>query len=344
MAVDRRRVDYAELHAAVARALSTAGVPERDADIASRVIVEADACGRPSHGVARLPTYADMLRRGAIVATAAVEVLHDDDHTFGIDGHDGLGEVAVTVAVEMAIDRSTRSGIAMGLVRNINNPGMLAAYGMLAAQAGRILLLACNAAPAMAPHGGSQPWLGTNPLCIAIPRASGHPPILDMATSVAAKGVIRAAARDGRTIPIGWALDRDGQPTTDPAAALAGTLLPIGGAKGSGLALMIDLIAGVLAGSGSARTVLGLHDQGPSRAGALVIAVDPARFMAPSIFEAMLDAYLAELRAMPPAAGFEAVLVPGERAWRERDRSLAEGVPVTDTDWAALTALGVSAG
>lgn len=337
-----RRVALDALLRAVAAALRSAGVPDADATVAARVIVEADACGRSSHGVARLPIYLERLRSGAIRAAAPLDVLHDTGGTFGLDGNDGLGEVALSAALNMALDRAGRFGVAMGLVRNINNPGMLAAYGMAAVRADRILIIACNAAPAMAPHGARDAWLGTNPLCIAIPRASGAPVVLDMATSVAAKGVVRAAAREGRPIPAGWALDLSGDPTTDPEAALTGTLLPVGGAKGAGLALMIDLIAGVLAGSGAGPTVRGLHDGRPSRVGALLIAADPARFMDMSAFGGMVDAYLAEMASLPPAVGSEAVLVPGERAWRERERSQADGVLIDEAAWARLMGPEVS--
>ncbi len=230
----------------------------------------------------------------------------------------------------------------MGLVRNINNPGMLAAYGIMATLAGKIAIVACNAAPAMAPYGGSQPWLGTNPLCIAIPSASGPPPILDMATSVAAKGALRVAQRDGRQIPSGWALDPAGMPTNDPGLGLAGTLLPMAGPKGSGLALMIDLLAGVLAGSSSGPDVQGLHAALPSRAGGCVIAIDPGRFLAPPTFEGLVASYLAAMRAMPPSPGAPGVLAPGERAWRQRERSRIDGVLLSETAWGALIAAGVS--
>lgn len=336
---DQHIVPVEELRAAVMRILVHRGVADADARIVADVTIDADLDGRPSHGVARLPAYIEKLEQGGIVGDASTDVILEAGAVFVLDGHDGFGQVALVQATRMALERSRRFGIACGTVRNTNNPGMLAAYGRIAAEDGQIAIVACNAAPAMPPHGGTVAMLGTNPLCIALPLGTAPGPLLDMATSAAAKGAIRDAGRKGLPIPADWALDRSGQPTTDPAAALEGLLLPSGGAKGAGLAMMVDLLSGLLSGGSVGTEVRGLHDPASSGIAAIVITIDPAAFGPADTFERRLGAYMDAVRAVPPGAGVAEVLVPGDRASQARQRHVRDGVPLPPKLWTELRGL-----
>ncbi len=322
------RVAHQELTGLVTAILAGRGVPESDARTVAELTVDADLCGRPSHGVARLPAFLAKLDQGGIDPRAVPEKLRDRGATFVIDGHDGFGQLAVCAAVRAALRRSERYGVAWGAIRNTNNPGMLLSYGRMAAQAGQIAVIACNAAPAMPPYGGAEPFLGTNPICLAIPGSAGPYPILDMATTASSKGAIRAAERSGTPLPPGWALAPDGSPTTDPVLALKGMLQPAGGAKGAGLSLMVDLLAGLVSGGAAGPEVRGLNTAEPSRIGGFVITLVPDAFTDREAIDQRLTGYLAALRAVRPARGVAEVLLPGERAWRTRQQHLAEGVPV----------------
>jgi LDH2 family malate/lactate/ureidoglycolate dehydrogenase len=336
---DTVRIAIDDLRDTVVAGLVASGARPDDARTVAEITIDADLDGRASHGVARIPAFLAKLKHGGIDPVAVPTVDHDNGVVFGIDGRAGFGQVAVALATSMAIERAAKFGISCGTVRETNNPGMLGAYGRRAADAGQIAILACNATPAMPPHGGSAALLGTNPLCIAVPHLGGAAPILDMATSAAAKGAIRDASRKGLPIPPDWALDRVGLPTTDPVEALAGLLRPAGGAKGSGLALMIELLAGVLAGAATGPAVRGLHDPEPSRVGAIIITLAVEAFLPRAEFEERLDGYLGEVRAIPPAPGFHEVLVPGDRGWRDRQRNLVDGVSIPAALWADLQGL-----
>jgi LDH2 family malate/lactate/ureidoglycolate dehydrogenase len=341
--VAEAQVAVADLRTTITDLLVLRGVPRADATVVADVSIDADLDGRASHGVARIPTFVHKLEQGGIVPDGSPTLVHDHGAIFVLDGRDGFGQVALHLAMTLSLERSRQYGIAYGAVRNTNNPGMLGSYGRMAAERGQIAILGCNAAPAMPPPGGAAPSLGTNPLCIALPASRGAPPLLDMATSAASKGAIRAAGRRGDEIPVGWAVDGDGAPTTDPTAAFEGMLLPAGGIKGAGLALMIELLSGLLADGSVGDEVRALHDPGPSRASAFVITIDPAAFGSTQRFDERLLERLAAVHAIAPARGATEVLVPGDRSWRSRQQHLATGVPIPDALWAELQDLAAAA-
>jgi LDH2 family malate/lactate/ureidoglycolate dehydrogenase len=202
-------------------------------------------------------------------------------------------------------------------------------------------IVSANAAPSMAPWGGRAAQLGTNPICVAIPTGGDVDIVLDMASSVVARGKIRLAATTGKSIPLGWALDSDGRPTENPQSAMTGTLLPIGGPKGYGLALIVDVLAGVLTGSS-----FGVHvpstDQlsEPPSSGFFVQALDIGAFADPLEFQQNLQQLIAEIRESPRAQGVERIFLPGEIEWRTKQERLEAGVPVPDTLRQDLVRLG----
>jgi LDH2 family malate/lactate/ureidoglycolate dehydrogenase len=193
-------------------------------------------------------------------------------------------------------------------------------------------MVSANAAPSMAAWGGTIPLMGTNPVCVAIPTGEEVDIVLDMASSVVARGKIRLAASKGEPIPLGWALDEQGLPTNDPAAAMKGTLLPIGGPKGYGLALVVDILSGVLTGSDFGPRIPSVHDSGSKvSAGFAVQALDIAAFADPEDFERDIRLLIADIRRSPRASGTERIYLPGEIEWLKKQERLQHGIPVPDS-------------
>lgn len=295
--------------------LRSQGVPAADADIVAGSIGFAHAHGKATHGIPRLPIYVERIRKGLMQATTPLTELSAAPAMALLDAGDGFGQVAAIRGMERAVDMARACGVGLVGIRNSHNFGTAAFIAARAAEQGMAGQVFSNAAPAIAPTGGNRPLFGTNPMAWAFPAPDGHPPIiLDMATSQAARGKIRLAATNGETIPSGWALDPEGHPTEDPAAALAGSMLPLGGAKGYGLSLVVDVMAGLLTGSGFAGTARNLNNpDGPSRCGHMLIAIDIARFLPPGDYAAAMEALIAATRAAGPEG---AVALPGERGAR----------------------------
>jgi LDH2 family malate/lactate/ureidoglycolate dehydrogenase len=229
---------------ACGRILEKVGVPPEQARIIAEVTVEADLRGIGSHGLLRLPAYVHRVQAGLMAADTQLKVVRERGATVLLDAQGGFGQVAGVYAMNQAIERARQHGVGFVAVRNANHFGIAAYYTMMALPHRMIGIAATNAAPSMAAWGGTTPVLGTNPISVAIPTGQDVDIVLDMASSVVARGKIRAAATKGERIPLGWALDAEGRPTEDPQAALKGTLLPIGGPKGYGLALVVDVLAG----------------------------------------------------------------------------------------------------
>ena len=322
-------IAYADLTDLVVAALLRAGVARARAELIAESAIDSDLGGRASHGVVRIAGYLAKAGRGGIDRTAEPALIQDNGTVFAIDARNGFGQLAFALAVDMAAERSRERGVSCGTIRNLNNAGALGYFARRATRAGQIAIVAGNATPAMPPYGGRAARLGTNPLCVAIPATDGSSPVLDMATSAASKGTIRQAARRGTPIPSDWALTAEGAPTTDPNAALEGLLLPFGGAKGYGIALMVEILSGVLSGAGIGDEVRPLGDvASPSNAGAFVLTLSPDAFMPRAEFDLRLAALLAKIRGSDPLPGFERVLVPGDRYWEERERRLRDGIAI----------------
>ncbi len=325
--------------------LEAVGVSREDAQVVADTLVFSDLRGVSSHGVARLATYVRRVKLGLINPRALPCVVRKTVSTALVDGGNGFGQVATVKAINLAIEMAGAAGVAVVGVRNSNHFGTAAYYAMVAVKAGMIGMVLSNAAPAMAPWGGTLAMLGTNPLAVGIPAREEPPILLDMSTSVAARGKIRLAARKGEMIPEGWALDSKGQPTRVPQEALTGTLLPISGPKGYGLALVIDLLAGLLTGSGFGRGVKALDDlSGPVRAGHFVAAVSVDAFADPVGFLADVDSLIREIRQCPRMAGVQRIYLPGEIEFERSVRLEREGIPLSHEVAADLAALGVELG
>ena len=294
--------------------------------------------GTDSHGVARVPIYVERLRGGVLNPRPRPSVVRRNGAVAVVDGDEGPGQVAALFATDLSIELAREFGVGIVSVRRSAHFGAAAYYAMRAAEQGLVAMALTNTEPLVIPYGGSEPALGTNPICLAAPSADGIFNV-DMATSQVAMNRVWNARDEGRPIPEGWGVDSRGSTTTDAAAVVAG--MPLGGYKGYGLALMVEVLCGVLAGAGVRHGVGELYggDAQPQDTGHFHLAIDPERTVGRARFAEVLGGLLAELRAIPPSPGFDEVLVAGdpeERARAERERS---GIPLEPALWATLSDL-----
>ena len=291
--------------------------------------------GTDSHGVARLPVYVERLRAGVLNGRPRPSVVRRDGAVAVVDGDLGPGQVASVVATDLSIELAREHGTGVAVVRRSAHNGAQAFYAMRAAERGMLAMSMTNTEPLVIPHGGAEPALGTNPICLAAPSGGGVFN-LDMATSQVAMNRIWNARDEGRPIPEGWGVDAEGRTTTDAAAVTAG--MPLGGYKGYGLALMVEVLCGVLAGAGVRRGVGDLYGdhREAQNTGHFHLAIDPERTVGRERFAAVLAGLLDELRAIPPAPGFDEVLVPGDPEDRARARRERDGVPIEPALWRTL--------
>jgi len=338
-------VDRAALLRFTTACFRSAGVRAADATATADVLVLADARGHPSHGVSRLRQYLRLVDAGSVSPRPRVTVTSRRTAIELWDADHALGPAVAHRAMQRAIRRARRTGIAAIVVHEAGHFGIAGAYALRAMDAGMCAIATCNGTPIIPPTGARQPALGTNPLAIGVPDGTGRGFLLDMATSVVAGGKVEVAARRGVPIPEGWALDADGRPTTDAVAALKGMMLPLGGAaetsgyKGYGLAAAIDLLTGVLGGGAFGLSVAGMWDTGhPSTIGQLLLAIDPSAFGDRDAFFARVRAWRAEMTSRARQDGVDEILVPGDKEWRadERQRERVELVPAVLEDLAQL--------
>jgi len=317
------------LEAFVAGVFVALRVPERDALAVAGLMAEADALGYDTHGVFRLRQYANRLRDGGCNAVARPSVVSETMATVLIDGDNGLGHLAMKFACDLAIQKARVAGIGWIGVRGGNHAGPAALYVRPQAQDGLIGLAgAVGSANHVAPFGGSDILLGTNPIAIAAPSGGPDPFVLDMATTVVAMGKIKTLAQRGEKMPEGWMVGRDGKPLTDPARRDEGFLLPIGGAKGYGLSVAIGLLAGVLNGGAFGADVVDFTNdtKSPTNTGQFVAAIDVAAFVGPAAFEAHCRRAFDALKAATPLPGHDPVRIPGEGRAARRAAADADGI------------------
>ncbi|MFZ5825339.1 MAG: Ldh family oxidoreductase [Bacillota bacterium] len=308
---DLIRVPAAELESWAAAVLREVGLPEADAAEVAQHLLFAEMRGLSSHGLCRLPLYTKRLEAGSMEPVTAPEVITETAVSALIDGRNGMGQVVARRAAELAAAKAKASGLAAVAVRNSNHCGCLAYYTLLMADQGLVGLATTNAMPTMVPHGGREPFFGTNPLSLAAPAGLNAPFVLDMATSQVARGKILTAAQAGRAIPAGWALGRNGDPTTDPLEALNGLMLPLAGPKGSGLAFMVEILSGVLPGGQIGPQIPRELDR-PQGIGHFFLALRPDLFLPEQEFRQRMDQTIARLRQVEPAACERSILLPGE--------------------------------
>lgn len=324
---ESRRIPAPALEAWARALLEGAGLEAHAAQKVAASLVEASLRGVDTHGVARLPVYVERLRAGGLNRAPRPKVVREHAATALVDGDNGPGQVAGVFAAELSAELAGRNGVGAVSVRHSNHYGAAAHYVMPLARRGLIALSTTNADPLVVPFGGRAPELGTNPIALAAP-AGDHLFVLDMATSQVAANRVWGARDESRPIPEGWAVDEHGAPTTDPAAAEA--MVPLGGYKGYGLAAMVEILSGVLAGAGvgfGVSPLFGANDR-PQQTGHFHLALDPERTVGRARFEELLGGLLERLRDSPAADGFEEVLVAGDPEERTRREREADGVPV----------------
>jgi LDH2 family malate/lactate/ureidoglycolate dehydrogenase len=335
------RYQYGDLLRYCCGVLENLDVPADDARHVAECLLYSDLRGVDSHGVIRLPVYARRLQAGVVKARPAVAV----ERSFGavalVNGDNGLGPAVGARAMETALEMAAASGIAFAGVRASNHFGAAGYYVQAAVRRGYIGCAVSNAPPNMAPFGGRERFLGTNPIAVGIPAGAEPPLYFDASTSVTARGKIIVAAQRGLDIPEGWAIDPQGVPTTNARQALAGAVLPFGGAKGSAISFLIDILCGVWTGAAFALHLNTLEDLGSvQNVGHVFVALRTDLFLAGGEFGRRMDEILGMLKASKPAPGVERVVVPGEpEAWREAENQ-ALGIPLSPQTVAELVGLG----
>jgi len=322
------------------------GMAREDAFIVADGLVQSNLRGVDSHGVTRVGIYAKRLKMGLVNPHPDVKIVRESDATLLVDGDNGMGQVVGVRALELGLEKVKQSGGAYVGVRRSNHYGAGAYYVQRAVAQDVVAFAYSNAPPTMAPWGGVDPYVGTNPYAFGVP-AGGYPPIIvDMATSIVARGKIILAAERGESIPEGWAIDKHGNSTTDAQEALQGSVLPFGGPKGYALSLMIDIMAGALTGAGFGPRVNSLYDNfnEPQDVGAFFKLIDIGQFADPPAFKANIDRIIEEIKSSRRAEGTEEIFLPGEIEFRMEQERKASGVPVGAQTVAELREVGRTCG
>ena len=319
--------------------LAAHGMPQADAAVMADCLVQADLRGVPSHGVGHLPIYLERLRLGLINKAPRLQPKRVTPVAASLDGECGFGFVVATRAMKEAIAMAEVMGIGVVSVRRSTHFGMAASYVLQAVTAGMMSLVFTNASRAMPPWGGRRKMFGTNPFAAGAPGGAEGPYVLDMSPAVMARGRIRRAHAAGQAIPAGAALDADGRPTTDAGAALKGSLLPIGGAKGSALAMLMDIFSGVISGAAFAGGVSTQYDlTQPQDVGHFFLAMRPDLFLPKETYMARMDELVRLVHANEPMEGVDAVRMPGERGNRMELQRRQDGIPYLRADIEKLAA------
>ncbi len=325
----------------VAHLFESQRVPAADAARVAECLVQADLRGVSSHGVGRVPIYIDRLRRGLVNPQPSMTVERPTTVAARVDGDNGLGFLVGTKSMQTAIDSAGKHGLGFVLAYHSNHFGMAASYLKQATAAGLAAFVFTNASPAMPIWGGRAPLLGTSPFAFAAPASPGRPAVmLDMAMSVVARGKVRRAMQRNEPIPLGWALDKDGRDTTDAKAGYEGVVLPFGGVKGSGLSLMMEILAGVMSGANFGGEVRNqyLDFETPQNVGHCFIAIRPDLFMPMQSYEARMGELSSRAKATERAEGFDEILLPGEPEERIAARRENEGIPLDSQELQQLVA------
>lgn len=330
----------------VTRILNAAGAAQANAQQVANSLVSSNLAGHDSHGVVRVTQYLNTISAGDLDPTAQPAVTQETAVTAMVDARHGFGQIAAHLAMEVTIKKAQASGLAATGLFNCNHVGRLGEWVQMAADTGLIGLAFCNGGRPgglVAPFGGAGRFLGTNPIAAAVPVAGRPPVVIDFATSIAPEGKVRVARNKGETLPEGWILDSAGHPTTNPSDLYAGgMLLPMAGHKGYGLSLLVELLGGILTG----QSCPGLPDYAVLKNGVLFIVLSLEAFRPPEEVLAEGANFCNHLKAVPPAPGFDEVLLPGEPEQRTARQRRAQGIPIDETTWRQLTEaaaeLGVS--
>lgn len=319
-----------KVKALTARIAEAAGVDPADAAIFADSLVEADVHGIGTHGISRLNIYMRRIQKGLIDPRAALDVTQNRPTVLAVDAGNGLGQVQAVKVLDRLIPLAREYGVAAATISNSQHFGSLSYYCNRAADENLILIAFTNCEPSMSPAGGCQAYFGTNPLAASFPTGKGFPVKVDLATSLVARGNIIAAQKKGEDIPLGWALDLEGNPTTDAAQALMGTVLTMAGHKGYALALMVEVFSGVLSGAAVGSEIGSMYKDMDRKqdVGHFFCLMDIEAFMPVAAFRARIDAMIDAIKACRKRPGVDEILVPGERSFRKAVESRRRGIAI----------------
>jgi L-2-hydroxycarboxylate dehydrogenase (NAD+) len=331
MPEDQKRVSAAQLAGFINRALAAAGLPAADAETVAGLMVEADLRGSDTHGVIRLPLYVRRIRAGGINVKPDIRVVSDRPSAALIDGDNAMGHLVMRRAAHLAIEKGKTTGIGWVGARMSNHAGPAALYATMPLKHDMIgLYFAMGSNNHLPPWGGAENLLGTSPMAVAVPAQDEPAIVLDMSPTVAAFGKVRLKAQRGEQMPVGWMIDKDGKPLTDPKRADEGYLLPIGEYKGYGLSLIIGILAGALNRAAMGRDVIDfVKETGkPTNTGQAIAAIAIETFVAPAEFKRTVDQFIRDIRNSRKLPGVERIWLPGEQSYTKLLDRRAHGVPM----------------
>jgi L-2-hydroxycarboxylate dehydrogenase (NAD+) len=328
---DTARVSAGALKAYIARAFTAAGLPANDAAVLGDLITEADLRGSDTHGVFRMPAYCKRIKAGGVNPRPNIRILEERASTALVDGDNGMGHLAMKFAAETAIAKAKQTGIGWVGARMSNHAGPAALYAMMPLAHDMIgLYVAVGSNNHLPPWGGLESLLGTNPIAIAVPALEEPPVVMDMAPTVTAYGKVRLKASRGERMPVGWMIDKEGKPLTDPKRADEGHLLPIGDYKGYALSLMIGLLAGSLNRAAIGRDIFDFnkHLDRATNTGQSIVALSVEAFAPVAEFKRGVDAMVRTIRDSPRLPGVERIWLPGEQSHTKRLDRVKNGIPL----------------
>ncbi len=325
------RYSKEQLQTVAAQLANAMGVPIVDANIFAESLVDADMQGTATHGISRLNIYLQRIQKGLIVPDAELKLDRQFGSILSVDAGNGLGQVQARKVLDLLFPLARKNGVAAATIRNSQHFGALSYYCNLAADRGFILLAMTGCEPAMSPEGGCQAFFGTNPIAASFPTGKGFNVKIDLSTSTIARGKIIAAQKENEPIPPGWALDREGQPTTDAHEALLGTVLTMAGHKGYALALMVESFSSVLSGAAIGEEIGSMYKDMDRKqdVGHFFCLLNIEAFMDLQEFRERIDRTIDAIKACRKRPGVEEILVPGERSARNAERNTNEGVSLS---------------
>ena len=329
--MEAARVDFSRLRYFIAQAFEAVGMPPDDARTVAALMAQADLQGSDGHGVIRLAPYIRRIRAGGVNLHPDIRVSAEKPAMALLDGDNAMGHLVMKRAAELAVAKARDCGVAWVGARWSNHAGPASLYARMALDHDMIgVYFAVGNANHLPPWGGLEMLPSTNPIAVAVPAGEEHPVVLDMATSVAAYGKVKAKAARGEAMPEGWMIDREGRPLTDPRRAAEGFLLPIGGYKGYGLALVVGLLAGTLNGAAMGRDVIDFNQDFSSatNTGQAILAIDPRAFGGLAEFKAAVDKLVRSLRAAERMPGVERIWYPGEQSAERIAAHRRDGIPI----------------
>lgn len=332
---ERINIKHEDLQNLVVKLLKAVDVPEKDAELVATSLVNADLKGIESHGVRWMDIYLNRLTRGMMKPVTNFDVVFERDCLLLLDANNGLGQVAAWEATQRGIEKAKENGVCVVGLQNTNHFGAAGYFAELATKENMIAIVMTNGTPLMPPWGGMEPCLGTNPIAYGFPNGE-VPIIVDMATSVIARGkVFVAAYTAGSELPDGVALNKDGAPTKDPKEALEGILLPVGGPKGYGLSLAIDILCGVLTGSQFGKNIPVMLDElhRPQLIGSMFVLINIEDFMPLKEYFARMEQLSSDLLNCKLAQGFDRIYLPGQIEANNYNARVKDGIPLAASIW-----------